>query len=157
MFAALVVAGRAEAAGRLWLGTDALEKTIEGQVEIKASLFAIGNNIETRSGLIVNGSNDGVVLEFFDVVGAEVAQVRGGELKPRGKRITADDGSAERAGHSSVCSFQCEGGGADDTRWISEFGFNDGHLTAEKRLSAVVHVGAEEVEEHIGGVYDLAT
>ncbi len=104
---ALIVRGRAEAPRGALLGVDALEVAIEGEIEIEARLLAIGDDVEAGRGLIVNGGEDGVVLEFGDVVGAEFVEMAGGKLEPCREGIAADDGGAQGARLHSI--YQCRG------------------------------------------------
>jgi hypothetical protein len=98
VFAALIVRGRAEPASRRAFEFDALEIAIKGKVEIEASLFAIGDDVESSGDLIVNGGNDGIFLEFGSVGFAELVEMRTGEFEPTGEGVAADDGGAERVG-----------------------------------------------------------
>lgn len=97
VFAALVVRGRAEAAWRSGFEFDAFEESVEGKVEVQAGLLAVGDDVEAGVELIGDSDADGVIDEFGAVGFAELREVLDGELKPSGKRVTADDGGAERA------------------------------------------------------------
>ena len=61
VFAALVVGGRAEVAGGGALEFDALDETVEGEVEVKAGLFAVGDDVETGVELVAERGGHGVV------------------------------------------------------------------------------------------------
>ena len=94
---ALIVGGRPETARRRALQLDALEESVERQVEIEPRLLAVGDDVEPGGELIVERAHHRVVLRFGDVGGAEAVEVRGRELQPAGKRIAADDGGAQGA------------------------------------------------------------
>lgn len=71
---------------------DAFEIAVEGEIEIEARLFAIGDNVESGGNLIVDGGNDSVFLQFGAVGLAKLIKVRTGEFEPAGEWVTADDG-----------------------------------------------------------------
>jgi hypothetical protein len=98
VFAALVVGGRAEAAAGLGFAVDAVDVAIEAEVEVEAGLFAVGDDIEAGAGLVMEGGDDGVVLEFGEVVGSKFGKVGGGEFEPGRERVGADDGGAKGDG-----------------------------------------------------------
>lgn len=93
----LVVGGRAEASLGRGFELDALEVTIEGEIEIEAGLFAVGDDIEASLELIMNSDRDGVVYGFIAIGVTELVEVDRGELEPAGKRITSDDGGTKWA------------------------------------------------------------
>jgi hypothetical protein len=98
VFAALVVGWRAPAARGSAFHFDAGEEAVEGEIEVEAALFAIGEDIEAGAELVLDGDGAGVVLEFLDVVGAEGVEVRDGVFEPCGEWIGTDDRVAERDG-----------------------------------------------------------
>jgi len=103
VLAALVVCGRAEAPRRGAFQLDAFEVAVEGEVEIEARLFAVGDDVEACAHLVVDGRDDGVFLHFGDVGAAKLAEVAGGELEPAGKGVAADDGRSKRPfGHAQT-------------------------------------------------------
>src|SRR5207302_1144765 len=65
-------------------------------IEIQPGLLAIGNYIQSRGYLVMNGRYDGIFLQFGAVRLPELAQMRAGKFKPGGKGVAADDGRAER-------------------------------------------------------------
>jgi hypothetical protein len=91
VLAALVVGGGSEAAGGVGFEVDAFEVAVEREVEVEAGLLAVGDDVEAGAELVGERARDGVVLEFLEVGVAELVEVLGGELKPAGKRVAADD------------------------------------------------------------------
>jgi len=71
---------------------------VEGEVEVEAGLFAVGDDVESGGELVADGDGGGVVLQLGDVVRTELVEVGAGKQKPSGKGIAADDGGSERAG-----------------------------------------------------------
>ena len=95
MLPALVMRGRAPAAGAGAFQSDAVDESIEAQIEIKPSLLPIGDDIQACGHLIMNGDNRSVLLKFGDVSGAKLIETSGREFQPCGKRITADNSGAQ--------------------------------------------------------------
>ncbi len=102
VLAALVVGGRTEAARGGGLQVDALEVAVEGEVEVEAGLFAVGDDVEAGANLILDRGAGGVVLHLFEVVGAELVELRGGKLEPGGEGVGADDGGSQWLGFHLV-------------------------------------------------------
>jgi dihydropteroate synthase len=96
MAAALVVGGGAEATCGSGFKLDAFEESVEREVEVEPGLFAVGDDVESGIDLVVDGDDDGVVDEFLAVSVTELLQVGGGEFKPGGEGVAADDRGAER-------------------------------------------------------------
>ncbi len=95
MSAALVVGRGAEASGGCAFQVDALEKPIEGQIEVQAGLFTIGDHIETGRDLVVQGDGDGIIDEFCAVGGSEFVEGAAGKLEPSREGVAADNGGAQ--------------------------------------------------------------
>src|SRR5438445_6363227 len=68
---------------------------VEREVEVETRLFSVGDDVQTRGSLVVDGGQDSVVLQFSAVSLAELLQMRTGQLQPARKGVTADDGSPE--------------------------------------------------------------
>src|SRR5436190_239766 len=69
--------------------------SVEREVEIEPRLLPVGDDVQSRGSLVMNGGQDGVVLQFSAVGLAELLQMRTGQFQPARKRITADDGGPE--------------------------------------------------------------
>jgi hypothetical protein len=95
MFSALIVSGRSESAQRRAFQFDALEISVEGEIEIEARLLAIRDHIQAIGHLVVNGGDDGIFLKFRAVSLAELVKVGASEFEPTGKWVAPDDGGAE--------------------------------------------------------------
>src|SRR4051812_5808725 len=95
MFSALVMRRRPEPAGGSAFEFDPFKETVERKIEIKARLFAVGDDVQTCSELITNRSRDGVVDQFGAVLGTELVEVRGCEFEPGRERVAADDCGAK--------------------------------------------------------------
>src|SRR5437016_1364757 len=98
MFAALVMGRRAKTPRRRAFQFQSFQVAIEGKIEIQASLFAVRDDIQSDSNLIMNRSDDGIVFQFGAIGFAKFAQVTARELEPARKRVAADDGRARRFG-----------------------------------------------------------
>ena len=75
VLATLVVRRRAKAARAGGLQRDALDEAVEGQVEIKTRLLAIGDDIQPGRDLVLDGHLGGVVLHFTYVRTAKLSQM----------------------------------------------------------------------------------
>src|SRR5688572_13784720 len=95
MLATLVVSRRTESTRGRRLHRNPLQISIEGQVEVEPRLFTIGNHIQSGTDLIVNRRDDGVVLQFFQIIRTKTIQMLAGELQPPGKRVTSDHGRSQ--------------------------------------------------------------
>ena len=102
VFATLVVGGRTESPWGRGFELDALDVAVKREIEIEAGLLAIGDDIQPCGQLVVKRGDDGIVLNLCAVGRAEFFEVGGGEFKPGGKRIAADDGGAEWIGLHGV-------------------------------------------------------
>ena len=71
----LVVGGRTKPARRHGFQCDPLEVTVEGKIEIKPRLFAVGDDVESGIELIANCHGDGVVDEFGPVGFAKFLEI----------------------------------------------------------------------------------
>jgi hypothetical protein len=96
VFSALVMRGRTKSARRSIFEFNALKIAVEGEIEIEARLFAIGDDIEAGSHLVMDGGDDGVFLKFGAIGFADLVEVRAGEFEPTGERVTADDRGPKR-------------------------------------------------------------
>ena len=97
----LVMRRRTEATWTIALKFNARQKAIEAKIEVQSGLFAIRNDIQSRSDLISNGNANGIVLDFRDVICAELVQVLGCKLKPAWEWVGADDGGTKGdSGHA---------------------------------------------------------
>jgi hypothetical protein len=94
----LVVRWWTEATWTVALKLNTRQKAIEAKIEVQSGLFAIRNDIQSRSDLIGNGDANGIVLDFHDVICAELVQVLGCKLKPAWEWVGADDGGTEGDG-----------------------------------------------------------
>src|SRR5437899_6595910 len=65
---------------------------VEREVEVETRLLPVGDHVQARGSLVMNGGQDSVVLQFSAVSLAELLQMRTGQLQPARKGITADDG-----------------------------------------------------------------
>jgi hypothetical protein len=96
---------RPEPPGRMTLQINPLEVAIERQVEVQPRLLAVRDNVQPRRHLVVHRGDDRIVLRLDNVVRPELVEVPTGEFQPARKRVTADDGGAERAiFHGSIVS-----------------------------------------------------
>jgi hypothetical protein len=77
MLATLVVGGRAVAARPGVFACDTFDIAIERQIKVEAGLFAVGDDVESGSQLILNGNHGGITLQLSNVVTPEVRQVFG--------------------------------------------------------------------------------
>jgi hypothetical protein len=93
--AALVVRGRAKPAGWRRFKFDALQETVEGEVEIEPGLLAVRDDVETGFHLVVQGGDHGVINHFLAVGLTELVEVTAGELEPARERVAADHGRAQ--------------------------------------------------------------
>jgi hypothetical protein len=91
MLATLVVGGRPIAARTGVLASDTFDVSIERQIEVEAGLFAVSNDIESGSQLILDGNHGCVTLELRNIVSSEVRKVFGCVFEPCGEGITTDD------------------------------------------------------------------
>jgi hypothetical protein len=98
----LIMGGRAEAPWRRALKFDALKVPIKGKVEVEARLFAIGDDVKAGCHLVVDGSDNGVFLEFSAVGLAELIEVSAGKFEPTGKRVAADYCRSKRMGNHGI-------------------------------------------------------
>ena len=96
MFAPLIMGGRSEASGRRSLQLESFEKSIEGQVKIKACLFAVGDHVQACLQLIAHCNGHGILHQFGPVCFAELVQVLAGELQPGRERVTPNHRGAQR-------------------------------------------------------------
>ena len=67
------------------LELDPVEVAVEREVEVEPRLLAVGDHVEPGRDLVVDGGDDGVVLQLGDVVGAERVEVRRRVLEPAGQ------------------------------------------------------------------------
>jgi hypothetical protein len=95
MASSLVMRRRSKAPRAVTLKLDARQKTIETQVEVQTGLLAIRDHIKPCCDLIRNGNANGIVLDFRDVICAELVKVLGCKLKPTWERVGPDDGGSE--------------------------------------------------------------
>lgn len=96
VLAPLVVCWRSPPAGRRVFQGQALEVAIERQVEIQPRLFAVGDDIQAGSQLILDSGGNRIILQFPQVVRAELVEMLTGKFQPAGERVTADDGRSQR-------------------------------------------------------------
>ena len=68
-------AGGPKRRGGVALELDAVEEAVEGEVEVEPGLLAVGDHVEAGGDLVVDGGDDGVVLQLAAVVGAELVEV----------------------------------------------------------------------------------
>ena len=105
MLATLIMRGRSKASRTGWFKRDALDEAVEAQIEVKPRLLAIRDDIQPGGDLILNRHLRRIVLHFRDVGRPKAAEVLRGKFKPAWKRITANDGGAERLGfHYAACN-----------------------------------------------------
>src|SRR5512132_970436 len=97
MASPLVVSGRAEAATRFVVELEPVDERVEGEVEVETGLFPVGDHVEPGPELVADRGPDRVARCLLTVVGAELVQMRSGELEPAGERIAPDDGRANGA------------------------------------------------------------
>ena len=95
VLAALVVGGRAKLPRRRRLQLEALDVTVERQIEIEPRLLAIRDDVEPRLDLIVHRRDHGIVLDLAHIGATKDFEVLAGELEPAGKRVAPDDGAAK--------------------------------------------------------------
>ncbi len=93
--AALIVRGRAEPAAGLVVELEPVEEGVEGQVEVEARLFAVGDDVEAGPKLVADGRPDGVAGRLLAVVGPELGEMLAGELEPAREGIAADHRGAD--------------------------------------------------------------
>ena len=96
---ALVVRRGAEATRRCPLQLDAVEVAVERQVEVEPRLLAVGDHVEAGADLVVDGGDDGVVLQLGAIGRAEAVEVLDGEQQPAGQRVAADDRRPQLSRH----------------------------------------------------------
>ncbi len=88
----LVVSGRAEAATRFVVELEPVDERVEGEVEVEARLFPVGDHVEPCTELVADRSPDRIARRLLAVVRAELVEVRAGKLEPAWERIAPDDG-----------------------------------------------------------------
>jgi hypothetical protein len=69
------------------LQIDPFDETVKREIEINPGLLAIGDDVQAGRHLIVDRSDDGVVLQFGDIVGTEAIQILYGKLQPAWKGV----------------------------------------------------------------------
>src|SRR5438874_4049580 len=99
MTAALIVSGRAPAAG-LRKGTQSLKIVVEAKVEVDALHLPIGDDVNAGPQLVIDGEADGIADGLRAVVRAEQFRLARGIVAelgvPARERPAADDGRREQ-------------------------------------------------------------
>src|SRR5688572_4201979 len=90
MLATLIVSWRTESTRRIRLQCQTFQIPIKREIEIEPSLFSIGDHIQTRLHLVVDCRNNGVVLQFPQIMAAELIEILRGEFQPPWKWVTSD-------------------------------------------------------------------
>ena len=91
MSPALIVGRRTESARWLRFQRDSIDESVKAQIEVKARLLAVGDHIEPRRHLVMNRGDDRIFLQFSQIVGAELVELRCRQLQPRRKRMASND------------------------------------------------------------------
>jgi hypothetical protein len=81
---------RPETPRRNWRSVDALQPTVEREIEIVSRLLSVGDHIKPGGNLIVDCRDDRVRPHFLNVSLAELIEVCRGKLQPPWKRVTPD-------------------------------------------------------------------
>ena len=71
----LVMSRGTEASGRCRFEVDAFYVAVKREIEVEAGLFAVGDHIQACTHLVAEGRDDGIVLDFGDIIGSECVQV----------------------------------------------------------------------------------
>src|SRR6516162_897502 len=95
MFSSLIMSNRTEFSCFGFIGTNAIDITIKGKIEVEPGLLAIGNGIQSCCSLVMYSSNDSVFDHLFHISGPKFIQVLTGKLKPSGKRVAANYSSSQ--------------------------------------------------------------
>src|SRR5438876_12407058 len=88
--------GRPELPSGRGFEIDPFEESVERQIEVQSGLFSIGDHVESRLDLVLDGNCDGVFNQLFHVGSAEPFEVLGGKLEPSRKGITPDHSRSQR-------------------------------------------------------------
>ena len=140
MAAALVVRRRPVAPGRCRLEVDALDIAVERQIEVEASLLAIGDHVEPGAQLVAERGDDRVVLYLGDVVGTKRIQMCRGMLEPAREGIGTNNGRAQGLLFLlsvSIGLFPGQGCRTHNTCVVSELGQHDRHPLARRMAEQV--------------------
>ena len=76
----LVMSRRTPSTGRGRLQIDSLKVAVEAEIEVQPALFAIGDDIQSRSQLILHSTSDRIGLQFTPVLRTKAIQMMRGML-----------------------------------------------------------------------------